>query len=105
MAEEPLDELLDLLVGRAALELRSMASARSAQASEAVSVSTTRTTSPPSSSAARTADSWVPESFEVRWSDQMRVYPAATSSSYTARKSAGVGCEVVGSELALARRS
>ena len=60
---------------------RSIASASNATASEAVSVSTSRTRSPSSCSAARRADSYVPESFDVRWSDQIRSYPAAASSS------------------------
>ena len=56
-----------------------MASASIAHASEAVSESTSRIRSPPSSAAASEADWKVPESFEVSWIDQMRSYAASDS--------------------------
>jgi len=64
----------------------------------------TRTVSPPSSSAALCALANVPESVDEICSDRMRSYEGA-SSSYTARKSAGVGCDVVGSSVTVGSRS
>jgi hypothetical protein len=72
------DERFDLLVRRPVRE--ATASASMATESDAVSVSTTLTRSSPSCAAARCADSNVPDSFDVRCSDQIRSKPDAASS-------------------------
>ena len=71
---------------------------------ETVRESITRTWSPPSSSAACCALAYVPESVEEICSEMIRSYDGASSSN-VARKSPGVGCEVVGSSGAVASRS
>ncbi len=57
--------------------------------------STTRTRSGPTSWAASTAASHVPESFFDRWIDTTASAPASNAVRYAAAKAAGVGREVV----------
>ena len=83
---------------------RCTAIASIASAPETVTESITRTMSPPSSSAATPALAKVPERVEEIWIERIRSYCGA-SSEYTAWKSAGVGCDVVGISLAPGRRS
>jgi hypothetical protein len=71
-------------------------------AADAVPESITRTL-PPTSLAAVRALSRVPDNRPEMCTDRIRRY--AASSSYAARKSPGVGCDVVGSSLAVPRRS
>jgi hypothetical protein len=73
-----------------------------AVAADALSESIMRTRSPSSEAAVR-ALSKVPERRPEMCTERIRSNPA--SSSYAARKSAGVGCDVVGSSLAVRRRA
>ena len=71
-----LDERVDLLVGRAALEPPLDPDREHRDRRGAVRVSITRTLSPPSNSAARLALANVPESVEEIWSERIRSYCA-----------------------------